>query len=620
MVDIYINGDRLETERDLSLTFTKSNSLYDFDNVSTERSSSFSVPHTVTNARLLSFSDNVRMNGDAMRSRSRVTMLVNGVPSDGYLYVTSYTDSAYKCVVVCGENLSFLRLKEAGTIADLISGETDYVATYKAGAAYDQNNDTEVLIGNYNYKRSESGVVIPALNLWRLQEAALKKVSWVAVEALPDTITAKIPRYLPKELHDPQGELAVTLTTTKQIYEDSTTEITYVNQGTTTTVSGWLASVNVRMYRWDFRAYADADGNMQWYWYRVNPNAPTTYIGGWQAVSDLYLTFPDTDAMSSVYIVGEGVWAYNAETKINKGFAYLDDDATPVRGRTVSLPKGTKFVLINGEDYFEVSASKYAAGAVLADSNWQMGVNKLRADSDLNKSYLLVGQPSAAYGLAYGDATKQYAQTYIGDMDVTLYDLTKILAAVGGYSLYVNNDGKICYFDFRTWGGEIDLSGKITKWQEVARKFKDYKQHNLLQFTESEYVTAGMRNVVDYTVANDYLDEEQALLECPYSEGGRYDAAGQLFVKTEEGKTDKEIMFLYADSTQTLTQGAFAKNSGLASIVSRSTYVKAQALMTYWQYTRISPTTLLTIDGVKFTWTNIQWQSGVATMELQIKQ
>lgn len=608
MITIFISNEKLDTPESLSFTFTRSNSLYDFDSVSVERSSTFNVPKTQRNARLLTLSDNIHADGAAMRQRSAALVFVDGVQSSGYLYVTRYNGSEFECVLIVGENLAFKKLKEAGTIAEVVTGVTDKTTKYVVGSlSYEQNNNDQALIGNYDYKRNIQDVV-PAINLFRLHEKAVSRLG-ISIESMPESVQSLIPRWLPAERVEDKGIFSASLTTTKGVPTDTTINTT------SSSVTSIIVPAQVTFWRNDYKCMADNDGVK--YWYFVRRKSEGYSIAGWSASQDIYITFPDTDELGHIYIVGDGVFAYNTDTRVAEGLAYLDGDADPVRGRTVYLARGTKFVLIDGNDYHMLNANDYAVN-VEVDGSAGKGVDGLYFNGDGRYYYVDYGQPSATYNIAYSLAVNDYAQSYIDTMDISVLDLTKIMSAIGGYSLYVNGAGKICFFNFSNWGNTVDLTGRVTRWQEVCRKFKDYGQHNLLKFADADSVTDGERTTIDYEVANDYLTGSNVLLEIPYSEGKRYDADKQLFVKYDtDGKAEADIVMLYDDSTMNLTQGQVVRNNTLAGIVSTSVYVKVQALMSYMVYTQVQATTRLRIDTDLYTWTAIQWQDGVATLELQ---
>lgn len=100
---IRIGGVELDVSKDTSFSFVRTNAIFDFDNLTYTRSTSFSIPRTHRNELALQHAGNVHAVGDYMRKRIACYLVIDGVPSNGYMYITSADSGKYNCNLYVGE-------------------------------------------------------------------------------------------------------------------------------------------------------------------------------------------------------------------------------------------------------------------------------------------------------------------------------------------------------------------------------------------------------------------------------------------------------------------------------------------------------------------------------------
>lgn len=102
-LSIRIGNVELDVSKDTSFSFVRTNAIFDFDNLTYTRSTSFSIPRTHRNELALQHAGNVHATGTYMRKKVKCYIVIDGVPSNGYLYITSVDTDKYNCNLYVGE-------------------------------------------------------------------------------------------------------------------------------------------------------------------------------------------------------------------------------------------------------------------------------------------------------------------------------------------------------------------------------------------------------------------------------------------------------------------------------------------------------------------------------------
>lgn len=102
-LEIRIGNAYLDIDRDASFSFVRTNAIFDFDNLTYTRSTSFSIPRTNKNEVTLTHAGNIHATGAYMRKKIECYTVIEGVPSIGYLYITSANMDKYNCNLYIGE-------------------------------------------------------------------------------------------------------------------------------------------------------------------------------------------------------------------------------------------------------------------------------------------------------------------------------------------------------------------------------------------------------------------------------------------------------------------------------------------------------------------------------------
>lgn len=606
-IAIYIDGKQLELEDNVSIQFQKENSIFAFDNLKTERTTTISVPATTANNAILKLAGNEYSAGAAMRNRHAASVFVNGVQSNGYLYVTKYNigSRSYDCVFITGENLEFKKIKEAGKIKNITSNNTAVWAAANERQAY-QSYMYPFSLVKYVHN-GDTLPCFPSINLKLLFEDIQKALGTSIT--LPRILRSMGTRYVPNKLQTIQQQV-ITLSSTQRITDLGSGDVR-VNDSYST-LQNVLKPDTITYPNWLFKAQAD-DGSLSWF---AQETTSQNELAGWQVVGgDLYIKFPD-EFPSNVCMVS----ALNPNKAAPQGDSPLPADfiAGAGAGKTVFLKNGQKFAFVRYPEDYNVTLYPTKEGETSSDVQY-WAYNGAR--------YLTNGQPSYAYifkvsvvdtNISVGDTI--YEQAVLPDWDVI--DLLHIFSALTGYQLYVNESGNVAFATLGSFSDTIDLTGCIIERQTLERTFGDYGQHNIIEFEETDDVLSSERVSVDYTLQNDYLTEENVLQAIPAAEGGRtQDSNGKtaaLLRTNEKGETSKANILVYRSSnTVNLSQPSLTKSATLQSWIDKSTKVVVVAYMKKWQYNKLQPLTAVVIDGAKYVWIDAKWSDNKSTLTLQ---
>lgn len=102
-LEIRIGNVYLDINKNTSFSFVRTNAIFDFDNLTYTRSTSFTLPRTSKNEVTLMHAGDVHASGEYMRKRKACYTVIDGVPSNGYLYINSADRDEYNCNLYIGE-------------------------------------------------------------------------------------------------------------------------------------------------------------------------------------------------------------------------------------------------------------------------------------------------------------------------------------------------------------------------------------------------------------------------------------------------------------------------------------------------------------------------------------
>lgn len=596
MMQLVCNGVAIDLPDGVGLQFAQENPLFAFDNLKCERTTQFKLPATATNDRVLSVARVPAYSGEGMRRKFAAQLQAGSIVKKGILHVTAWNGKEYDAVFVTGEMIGLQAIKDAGKIADILNPvgglvwDSAHVQDANAMGVY----GSDVAIARY---MTNATPCHPSFDLGGLVSLAYRTVT-----GRPAPEYTRGFRIIPKELQG-MPKTACALTYTGMQNKPGTSEINppYAN---TLSATGFGAAVEVA----EQVLYAEFGGTQgldRWFDLRQ-----------WRTLQSIILTFPDDfpDDLFLLSVKDTGADGSDPEYNPLSPDWFLGDysfsaapgkpvTGTPLKGRSVTIPTGTPFVLLS-RDWYE-----YDSGF-----HW----NGFRYLSEENDGYT-VEITAENNEIAVGDTIR------IKDIlpDVTVTDLLKIHAYLTGTVLnYTDADGvTFDVLDFDTWE-RVDITPKKMTEDEVRRVFADYAQRNIIEFDSAADVLSNTRVRTEYTIDNDNLEETKTLATIPFNEGELAAADGFICPRfnaddAEKNKLPKDgIYFVTPQGGRYGQRVALTPNARLQDLCDASTQIIVTAWMTAEEYEAITAKTLILCDGTLYVWTASQWQKNAAKFTL----
>lgn len=619
MTRFNIGGEYLDTPSDLALTFSKKNILFAFDNIECEYTTSFDIPKTAKNERLMKYASNIHTSGDMMRTKIDVQMQDGVVVKDGYIYIVDYDNekNVYKATFVTGELLGLKAIKDAGAISEYIN--TEIYATYSQANQVNANASgvASMPFACVKYKQDYTGLCKPSVLVDKLVEACAQ---YFGVQVTGSSLSGI--RIVPAEM----GVITkkkTTITSTKGARQE---EFGYYVNVATSSNNISLKPSSIRFDKANLIEYRDESG---FYWEYYSGSAGW-YLEGWEAVEDTDILLPN-DMPSNIYMVSElgviksqydNTWRladfYGGHAFVANSEGYITrDDAHTLAGKTIHINKGQCFAFVDVND-ISIDRPTGVSGHIAEPVHYAHN----------SQSYYEYGQPSYqhivyvthTYTIAAG--SKVYFDGNVPDM--TFSDLLKIISVIKGKQILYTNAGGIQFVDlsFDDWN-EVRLDNVIAS-KTMSRKFSDYAQVNRIEFESDSNVFAWEVLSDEYNIHNDSIDAEKVLATIPCSEGGVYNDNGtpvgyiRFNAGEELGNTNMPYI-LQSNATNGSTymsRISINKNAGIQNLCDVSSSLVVTSRMSLLQYNSITPTTTIWNDGAKYVWTEVQWSKGVATLTL----
>ena len=595
-MQLLCDGVYLDLYENAGLQFAHDNPLFAFDNLKCERTTQFKLPSTPVNDRVFSLARIPAYKGDGMRRKFTAQLQASAVTKDGYLYVSDFDGKDYNAVFVTGEYIGLQAIKNAGNV-DAIIGDPQLFAYWTTYHQY----GTLTAFDTLQYKQLYGGVkYIPSITLKYLIETAMSNIG-AQCPTIGDSF-----RIIPKEPKTASGALN---------YKDVSNGDWQTNYNNTQVIN----TINLLNSGSAGALFSKTSHKIR---YKAT-NAPNYMYGNIQQLYcgtyDVRISFPDN--FPSKYFIlsfpvaaaqypqddpdiykddGQysisctiGVFLGDYSFSVNWSTATKTAQGTPLAGRTITIPRGVCFVILDWTD-FEV----YAGGS----AGW----------------YTPYGSEFTFY-LEEDKATPDAKIPLYGNIpSVTLVDLLKTYAALMGKVLTYDSTNGV-QFDslaISTWG-VVNLDGKITKRAQVTRTFGDYAQENTISFKGDDTQFAGDKLTRAYLIDNDNLAQEKELQVIPLSEGCKPDGSGALLLRnTAEQLAPPEFTIGQTHGDRLLHRVSLLGITGLTSLCSESTQFIITARMSLYEYEQITPKTLIQVDGTRYVWTSRSWQKDEAQFTL----
>lgn len=572
-MQLICNNTVLDLYDDASLQFKHTNPLFAFDKMTCERTTQFKLPCTPTNDRVLLLARIPAYAGAGMRRRFGAQLQAGTLVRDGYLYVSDFDGKDYTAIFVTGELLGLQAIKNAGKLRDLVS-LSDYVTASAIGTTPSLNVGT--LWANVSYKKENSTDLLhPSIELQSLYDALCNALN-VQSQSIP-AAAAKV-RIVAGKLKGVEAN-GVQFTGGASAMADDQTSFPICYQIDLDKYDELFTIETAKVLR------------------RVGDRTPYIYYSGsvqqYVAKQDVEIKFPDDwddDLFVGYFLDGE-TWFQNEfqflgdrsfTAVYGSGGATYTISGESLRGRTIALAQGDKFVFISKYDYiFEDSSSGTEQGWMPEDCSCEFSLTS-KADQEGAVIYLQDNLP-----------------------DITFVELLKTIAALSGCVLNYTDEDGITFEDLNTSAYDVDILSAIIKRGEVLRTFSDYAQRNLVLFNDDANNLG-----IEYTIDNDNLQAENELQKIPFAEGNSFE--GFLYIPADE-----ERYILGANNGGAyLEQVALIKCAGLQGLCDKSTQFKIEARMSLQAHENMSAKTLIQVDGTRYVWTERVWQKDTAQFTL----
>lgn len=589
-MQLLCNGVFLDLKKGTRFALKKVNPLFAFDKLTCERTTEFEIPDTAKNDRVFSLSKLPAFKGDAMRQRFAAELQDGTLVKRGFLYVSGYSRGAYKAVFVTGELVGLQAIRNAGKIAEIISPADTVVWStdvYDIGANTPNLRNFELV----TYKDAlQSG--------WhRTQQVnpsySLQYLLTLAMAALHKSVS--IPASFPKArviVGDIRGgEGNVTINNTIRDYsQPQTTMPTGAYNNTTFSSLSEFFEVNTAR----FASYREVGDDYKTYYYRMAQA---------KALTDMELTFPE-DTPNSVFIVsfnidGQTNYEFLGDYSFVKAGTQVITTGTPLAGRTISIQRGTCFVLLTPSDF------------VFEDM----------AGGGRREGWKITTFPSSRTFYVKTNVTNGSVVRLADNLpDFSVIELLQIVAALSGTVLnYTEADG--ITFDpvnTATWP-IVDFTNELQGVDNLTRTFGDYAQRNVIEYKSDESVLQAERIREEYDIQNVNIQEEKVLQTIPFSEGGAIPFYGEteyVYIRNSgEGYKPADVLAV-ASSIPELIRSRPRKNTGIQTMCASSTTIRARIHVSVEEYDRVTSNTKILLRGTSYVWTESNWQDGTATFTL----
>lgn len=591
-MQLLCNGVALDLFSGAALSFKKTNPLFAFDALTCERTQAFSIPATPNNEQVFKLAKTPAFDGIGMRRRFECELQDGVTVKRGYLYVDKYDGGKYNAVFVTGDLIGLQAIKEAGNVSDLIIKHESIALD---GSYIPANNQQQSDFASVLYARSE-GRVLPSVNMLSVLNEAAAAVGVTVVYGQQMQNVSKY-RIIP-------GGVKINEKT-----------VTFENEGVRVfPLLGILEQENHTAKIEICTATKDEGGGFEY-----NPIGTYRQYNFPQWVCrdyDLELTFPDNFPDNFFCISGNSDSNLTLNPSGTLGTRFLGDYqfvggypsqsfrvfGTPLRGRTISVPKGTPFVFIS-------SALYTAPLNPVIGQNYNIGidVSGYRAASEFNVAVSTTSSVEDDMLVPYNGILP----------DASLVDLIKWAAWLSGSAIDYN-DGVITFdpLHFGTWP-TLNIDGSVISAGELTRTFVDYGQRNVVRFGSKDEVSLAYKLTDVYTIDNENIEAEVVAAELNLSEGEK--RGGDLFVRNAGKGYELGIPTLarsYTDTQINMQRASIDHSNTLQMLFDSSTSVTIRARMTLYEYESMRAKTVILYAGTQYVWTEASWSNGVCTLNL----
>lgn len=191
--------------------------------------------------------------------------------------------------------------------------------------------------------------------------------------------------------------------------------------------------------------------------------------------------------------------------------------------------------------------------------------------------------------------------------DMTVSDVIALIERLTQTFPYYDRDNAvILYNDLNTshWGSRVDVSNKIIERQRLERKFMDYGRINFVKFKDFRNANTSPNAI--YQVDNSSLEAQKDI------------AIIQMNGNIGEDGEDTMAELRGTGSSVRLYNVRIARNNYLQGLATSSTKITIRAMLSAYEYSRITQRTVIYFDGRDWIWVSSNYSDGLAEFDLQM--
>lgn len=551
-----------------SVSFKRRNKQFFWAKMEMGRSTEFQVPATDHNRILLGFGNDPEEYGEVFRYPLRAQMQTSGNAITGNLAVTEFSGGMFKCVFYYEtspdlEKINGVRLADLYCSFKPIGWDTD-VVPYDA----DDVAVPTVPLAIVKYRNNWSESPTPGLQWWYAPSVSVK----LYVEDLLDNLG------IPYSINIP----------------DRYRFITGSMRGGAQ-VAGNIAKTGMTAGTIDASLSAFFEFNQA---AQLHYDSPTPLDEQWvpcwsiRCKQDIQMTFPGnfSDDYMIIRVVGNRIVVLGG-----RYYMFGTWYGEPLAGRTVNLPQGTEFFIVDS-------------------SNGSVSYGWTEDASPFNYSFIVSRDGDIALGEVW--------QIQNNAPDMTLVEFLRSIALLTGEELWWDDTLGLCLGPQDVGQTRISIDD-VAAVDSVSRCVKDWGNGRsvVIHFDSEDYVTIPL--VDRYTIDNFNLEGEEAHV-IKFSEGNPYsDGSGDVYLEdvsingTEVKMTAKRPTIAISGNGEYLDRVKLFGFDANATIANASTAVVVRILLDLDDFLRMEKDAFLVWKGVGYVWTSMTWSGGIATITLQ---
>lgn len=576
------SGGALDLDAKTKLQFKRQNEILAFDDLQVSRTTSFNLPTTPTNVRLLKHAADINDYGSIARAKVDAVLTFDSMQIQGYIYIGKCTPDSYECIFCFGNMVQLQKLNDAGNIRTTYPEWCYYgytpVQWVQSGTVH--YND---IVNNLLYYGGTGGVVQPSVRFQSL-------VSLTTYSAYGAGLNVDIPN---------DGRYTrITLTTANGVNASGTIVF---NTSKECAVGGEIATLGiitptqerVGIWRKQTGGIAGYNGISYFETYGIKLNAKC---------SIRFDTVPSGDV-----VLGDFTSSYSREAFTE----YLNADGDTIKaGDTVEFAANSVICAVNPETAF-----KYEYGVTIQTgaTSWEGDVQGWFdiSGGQWRDGFTFGVNNGVSVGITVDDTTDLptgHPYCLRSNLpDLTYSEMLRAYGAVIGKMLaYDVSDDKFYYSNLSTYSVKEISPDKVIEYKDIERTYGKFAQNNVVTSADE----AVLQN---YIIDNATIDTLNEFVELPFEVGSvRSDGYQQV------NGNDEPSLMAYGGNKMTVAsvRPTIPRIAALQQLCTNSTSCTLSVLMSSSEFFELESNEAIGWHGCVWFWTEATWSDGVAELSL----